>query len=236
MRFRHAIFFTLGALLVVGSVISNAVDADDKIDLPLIFEDNFEEGGDHWKPTDPGAWKITQTDDGKVYEQFKLSSYKRPHNSPFNISILKDIVVGDFVFTVKVKSTTGRKNGHRDMCVFFGYQNSGQFYYSHQGLKTDPKSNQIFIVDKADRLKISDTKTPGCNWTDEGWHQIKVVRRIADGTIEIYFDDMKTPAKTAIDKNLRWGQVGLGSFDDTGQWDDFKLYGVKVKEQTEREK
>ena len=31
--------------------------------------------------------------------------------------------------------------------------------------------------------------TSGTNW-DEKWHDVKIVRRVADGTIEVYFDDI----------------------------------------------
>lgn len=40
---------------------------------------------------------------------------------------------------------------------------------------------------------------------------------------------MEKPIMTATDKTFTWGQVGLGSFDDHGNWDDFKLFGVKVE-------
>ena len=223
-------FLKLTAWLAAGAseIAVPTVATADRIDLPLIFEDKFEGGADHWQPTDPNAWKITETAGGKVYDLFKNGNYRPPHRSPVNIAILKDIVVSDFVFTVKAKSTTGRKNGHRDMCVFFGYQNSAQFYYAHQGLRRDSISNHILLVNNAKRVPISKQTSPGSEWTDEGWHLIKVVRHVADGKIEVYFDDMETPAKYAVDKTFRWGQVGLGSYDDTGQWDDFKLYGVKV--------
>src|SRR2546425_608068 len=81
----------------------------------------------------------------------------------------------------------------------------------------DDRANQIFIVDNADRKKISTKSTSGTPW-DDNWHHVKVVRRIGDGGIEIYFDDMKTPIMTATDKTFTWGQVGLGSFDDSGNW------------------
>jgi hypothetical protein len=83
------------------------------------------------------------------------------------------------------------------------------------------------IVNGAPRKMITENKSPGIPW-DEKWHNVKVVRRISDGKIEVYFDDMEKPVMTATDKTFLWGQVGLGSFDDTGNWDDFKLYGVKV--------
>ena len=33
------------------------------------------------------------------------------------------------------------------------------------------------------------------------------------------------PVMTATDRTFGWGQIGLGSFDDTGFWDDIRLYG-----------
>jgi hypothetical protein len=194
--------------------------------LPLVFADDFENGADHWRPTDPRAWRIAEVGRGKVYNQFQTSKYNPPFRSPLNISLVKDVVVGDFVLTAKVQSTT-RDYPHRDMCLFFGYQDPAHFYYVHLGKRADPNAHQIMIVNKAPRVKITKKESPGAPW-DDNWHDVKLVRRVAEGTIEVYFDDMKTPALAAQDKTFPWGQVGLGSFDDTGNWDDFKLYGMKV--------
>jgi hypothetical protein len=56
-----------------------------------------------------------------------------------------------------------------------------------------------------------------------------VVRTVADGGIAIYWDDMKTPIMTATDKTFTWGQVGIGSFDDSGHWGDVKVYGKRAE-------
>ncbi|MFH1920017.1 MAG: hypothetical protein ABIP48_09050 [Planctomycetota bacterium] len=202
--------------------------AAEKCDLPLLFEDDFEKGTDGWQPIDPGIWRVAETDRGTVYKQFKNSDYRAPHRSPYNISLVKDVLVGDFVLTVKVQSTNKGAGAHRDMCLFFNYQDSAHFYYVHMGQRPDPHSSQIMIVNDAPRVMITKNETPGVPWDDE-WHQVKIVRRTADGTIEIYFDDMKKPMMVAQDKTFTWGQVGLGSFDDNGNWDDFKLHGVKVE-------
>ena len=58
---------------------------------------------------------------------------------------------------------------------------------------------------------------------------MRVVRRVSNGTIEVYFDDMDEPLMAAKDDKFKWGQVGLGTFDDNGNWDDFELKGVEVK-------
>jgi hypothetical protein len=101
-------------------------------------------------------------------------------------------------------------------------------YYVHLGKKADDHANQIFIVNGADRKKISLTSTPGTDW-DDNWHTVKIVRKPSDGTIEIYFDDMQKPVMTANDKTFAHGRIGVGTFDDTADWDDITLRGVLHK-------
>jgi hypothetical protein len=218
------------AMAVCMSLTTLSPAAEQLDGLPLIFADDFEQGADHWQPTDPKAWKITEMEgQGNVYDQHRQSGYKPPHRSPSNLSLLKDkdIVVGDFVLLIKARNTAFKAGGHRDCCIFFGYQDDEHFYYAHQGLVRDAISNQLLKVNEGPRAPIGETNA-GSPW-DEGWHQIKLVRRVKEGTIELYFDDMQTPAKTAVDKDYAWGRIGLGCFGDTVQWDDVKLYGVKVK-------
>ncbi len=217
---RHMI--ALGCVVV--ALVAQAADAPGE--LPEIFREDFEQGADHWQPTDPNAWKLLKTDRGQVYRQFEQSKFKPPFRSPFNFALRKNVVVGDFVLEAKLQSTF-KDYPHRDMVAVFGYQDPAHFYYVHLGKKADDHANQIFIVNGAPRIKISTKSTPGINWTD-GWHNLKIVRRVADGSIEIYFDDMKSPIMTATDKTFAWGQIGIGTFDDTGNWDDVRLRGRKV--------
>jgi hypothetical protein len=203
--------------------------ADDKAKkLPLVFEDDFAGGARNWEPTDPAGWKVIDTPKGKAYSQFvKASSYKPPVRSPFHRSLVKGLVVSDLVLEADVQSTV-KDYGHRDVCLFFGYQDPSHFYYVHLGKKADDHANQIFIVNAKPRTKISTTSTPGTPW-DDAWHHVKVVRRVGDGTIAVYFDDMKKPVMTATDKTFTWGRVGVGSFDDTSNWRNVKVRGVRVK-------
>jgi hypothetical protein len=126
----------------------------------------------------------------------------------------------------KVRSTHP-DYGHRDVCLVFGYQDPSHFYYVHLGKQADDHANQIFIVNEAPRTKISLTSTDGTNWDDQ-WHHVKVVRRAADGAIEVYFDDMEKPVMTARDKTFLTGRIGIGTFDDTSDWAWIKLDGVKA--------
>jgi hypothetical protein len=195
--------------------------------LPLVFEDDFAKGAERWQPTDAAAWKVVKSDKGSYYSQFQQSKYKTPFRSPFNFSLVKDLHVSDFILEAKVLST-GKDGDHRDMCLFFGYQDPAHYYYVHMAKKADDRANQIFIVNGADRVKISTKTSKGTPWDDK-WHNVKVMRKADDGAIEIFWDDMKTPIMTATDKTFAWGQVGVGSFDDSGHWADVKVRGLLHK-------
>ncbi len=208
------------SLLVAAAPPTTAADTQ----LPKVFEDDFEQGTGNWQPTDPDAWRLRKTASGTVYSQFKKkSNYEPPFRSPYNMSLVQNVRVTDFVLDAKVQSTHEDYN-HRDICLFFGYQDPAHFYYVHLGKKTDDHANQIFIVNGAPRTKISTKTTPGTGWDDQ-WHHVRIVRRTDDGTIQVYFDDMQQPIMTAKDRNFLWGRVGVGSFDDTGDWDEVQLRG-----------
>ncbi len=169
--------------------------------LPLVFSDDFENGANRWAPTDAAAWKVVPSRHGSAYSLFRQSKYAPPFRSPFNIALVKDVVVDNFVLDADVLSTKP-DYGHRDMCLVFGYQDAAHFYYVHLGKKTDDHANQIFIVDGAARLKISTKTSPGTNW-DDHWHHVKIVRRVTDGQIDVYFDDLEHKGDCAMLGNLR---------------------------------
>jgi hypothetical protein len=63
--------------------------------------------------------------------------------------------------------------------------------------------------------------------TDMQFHEFKVTCNAETGEIKAYLDDMKAPILTAKDITLGHGLVGVGSFDDTGSFDDIILWGNK---------
>src|SRR5437868_7461738 len=93
-------------------------------DWPVLLKEDFEKGADRWQPADPSGWKIEALDGNHVFHQFKKeSNYKPPHRSPFHMALLKDIRVSSFQLDAKVKSTV-KDYAHRDVCLFFGYQDA----------------------------------------------------------------------------------------------------------------
>jgi len=219
----------IACAMAIAGVVS-ARHAARAADLPLVVREDFENGADRWQPFDRASWKITDTPRGKIYSLVADSNYKPPYRSPVNIALLKDIRVTSFVLEADLQSTV-KDYDHRSMVLVFGYQDPAHFYYVHFGKKTDNHANQIFIVNGAAREKISTETTPGTRW-DDAWHQVKIVRDASDGSIEVFFDEMRRPVMEAIDDTFAWGQIGIGAFDDLGNFDNIVLRGEAAKAQT----
>ncbi|MEX2578441.1 MAG: hypothetical protein WD342_05225 [Verrucomicrobiales bacterium] len=220
-RFSLLSVFLFSALVAPG--YADTTKTPEKMNgLPLLFHDDFEKGRDRWEVTDETSWTHRVVDDNAVFGiNRRNSDYKPPHRSPLHVALIRDLEVADFVLTFRVRSTKDTGN-HRDCCIFFNYQDNAHFYYAHLGAKADPHSGQIMIVKDAPRVAITDN-TKDVAWTDE-WHEVKVVRDVSKGTIEVYFDDMETPQLSAVDKTFGKGRIGIGSFDDLNDFDDIRLY------------
>ena len=192
---------------------------------PVFFRADFEDGSlDAWEATDAAAWRIEKTAEGNVLSLFQQSRYKPPVRSPVNINLIKDVSVGSFTLELKAKSTKA-EYPHRDLCLVFGYRDPSHFYYVHLASRADPHANSIFVVDGAPRVSIATERTTGTKW-GESWHKIRLVRDADSGDIEVFFDDMMKPVMTARDDRFKSGKVGVGSFDDTGWFDDVTIFGT----------
>ncbi|MGZ8940365.1 MAG: hypothetical protein ACXW32_14255 [Limisphaerales bacterium] len=192
----------------------------------LIYEQTFENPDtiQQFQMTDANAWKFSKEEKGGALELAAQSKYKPEVRSPVNIALIKEKVFGDFILEADLIQT-GREYGHRDMCLFFGFQNPKQFYYAHIATKADPNAHNIFLVNNAPRTNIAKTTTTGVSWGLNIWHKVRLERKIADGSIKVYFDDMTIPIMVAEDKNFGPGFIGFGSFDDTGKVDNIKIWG-----------
>jgi hypothetical protein len=87
--------------------------------------------------------------------------------------------------------------------------------------------HQVHLVNRADRRAITTTRTEGSPWQPGQWHRLKIVRDAASGKTTVFFDDMTKPVLTAEDRTLAHGWIGLGSFDDLGEFKNLEIRADK---------
>lgn len=206
--------------LMIFVYVAGAFGAD-----KLLYEQKFD-SADALKDfvmTDAKAWLFSPSNS---LELVKQSQYKPIVRSPVNIALIADKVFEDFVLEADFLQT-GREYGHRDMCIFFGFQSPTNFYYTHIATAADPNAHNIFIVNGKPRTNIAKKTTKGVNWGLGVWHKVRLERR--GDSIRVFFDDMSEPIMVAEDKTFAAGHIGFGSFDDTGMVDNIRIRGAKVE-------
>jgi len=194
-------------------------------DLSLAASSGFESGtADGWIPNDPAHWRVADDNGSKVYE-LTAPGTPGPIRAPTSRSLLAGHDVASFEFSGRLRCDTDPGTPVRDMCVLFHYRDPAHFYYVHFAGSSDDVHNIIGLVDGADRVKINaePAGTSIFRLTDRAWHAFKVTCDARTGEIRAYLDDMTAPILTARDRTLGHGLVGVGSFDDTGAFDDLEL-------------
>ncbi len=228
----RALSLALTLAVAWGSGRETSADAAEP-DIPtgyrLLYSQDFEKEAAvaDFEFTDPAKWRLAEKNGSHVLEFVGTGKYKPKVRSPNIIALLSDQVFGDFVLEADLLQT-GREYGHRDMCLFFGFTDPSKFYYVHVASKADDHAHNIFIVNDAPRTNIATKTTEGIKWGDDQWHKVRLVRKIADGTVEVFFDDMTQPLMIAEDRTFGLGYIGFGSFDDAGMIDNIKIWGPEV--------
>jgi hypothetical protein len=215
----------LPALLILFAAASSACRSGRPSAEPLVVSSDFESGAaDGWVPDDPAHWRVVAEAGSKVYA-LTAPGLPGPVRAPASRSVLAGPDVGSFEFTGRLRCATDPATAVRDMCVIFHYRDPTHFYYVHFAGTSDDVHNIIGLVDGADRVKINLEPAGGSVFrlTDLAWHPFKVTCDARTGEIRAYLDDLSVPILTARDVTLPHGLVGVGSFDDTGAFDDLVL-------------
>ena len=165
-----------------------------------------------------GSWKIA----GDTLVLEKAGTPGGPIRRPAAIAILKGQPLVNLTMRVDVKSTAPVDLDVRDVLLIVGYQSPTQFYYVHLSRKTDLVHNGIFLVNNADRKRL-DTTVARAPLTDQDWHRVRLERNVTTGSIQVFFDADTTPVLTAVDRTLLSGRVGVGSFDETGEFRNLEV-------------
>jgi len=213
LRLGGIILLVLGLVLVIRGFTPSSVPER------LWFMDDFESGKlDAWQPPYPQDWTIVEAG-GDHYLHMVRSREPGVPRRPLQFALLKGVKAGNFSFQTRV-----RREG-RSMIVVFDYVDTLHFYYAHLSADSgtaQPVHNGIFIVNGSDRARIAGTDAPPA-LPDHDWHMIRVERNAASGAIDVYSDVQGGPIFSVVDRTFTCGQIGIGSFDETGDFDNVTL-------------
>ena len=171
-----------------------------------------------WDMPFPEDWEILQQGDVH-YLHMKRNREPLVPRRPMQFARLKGVKVGSFTLNVDVRRAGG------SMIVVFNYVDGLHFYYVHLSENPGtqiPVHNGIFLVNGNPRYRIAGLEAKQA-LPDKEWHHVRIVRNVKTGSIQVFVDNEKDPRFSVVDRTFTCGQVGLGSFDETGDFSHFRL-------------
>lgn len=216
---RRNAFLTSCSLAVATLSILTAAIQGQPASREIDFRDNFTSGNLHtWQFPFPEDWIVKE--EGPLHFLHMLRD-REPlvPRRPVQFARIKGINVGSFTLETRV-----RREG-KSLLIAFNYVDDLHFYYTHLSVDAGAKvdvHNGLFLVDGAPRRRIAGTEAAPA-LPDRNWHKVRVERDVDSGSIKVFVDGQSQPRFSVVDKTFRCGQVGLGSFDETGDFTDVKL-------------
>ena len=119
------------------------------------------------------------------------------------------------------------KRDKRSVIIVYAWQDEGHYNYAH--ISSDAAAavnvhNGMFHVFNGERVRISPLDGPA-SLVDPEWTPVKLVFDGDTGHCYVEVNGKRNPSLEAYDLSLRFGRVGLGSFDETGSFRKLKITG-----------
>jgi hypothetical protein len=201
-----------GALLIVLFATTTLALAGDSLN---IF-------GYTWSVPNAADWKIENERDTPVLRLLVGREPLPGPRRPFQFAIASTPAFQ----TVQVEADL--RPTKRSLMIVFAYHDPAHFDYAHLSTDTaqkQPVHNGVFHVYGGERVRISGDIGPAAFPAANQWYRVTLNYDGKSGEINVMVDGHAVPALHAFDVSLGAGQVGIGSFDETGDFRNVRIAG-----------
>ncbi len=183
------------------------------------FTDDFEAGhANNWTPLTASRWEVS-SDDGSLRYFLNTTNYDSPDGIRMGeISLTGSGPWGDFTFECFAKSADAAIGGEAaDLCIAFGYQDEDSYYYIN--FNATPGLTQLHRIHDGNLATLATYDQ--ATFSDGNYHTLRVER--SGNQILAFFDGNRLFAVN--DSFFGAGQIGIGSYNDSGYFDDVQIAG-----------
>jgi hypothetical protein len=179
-----------------------------------------------WTVFDLSDWKIEDENGTPV---LRLLTGREPlpgPRRPFQFALADTPDYGQVTVEADIRPTK------RSCIIVFAYRDKAHFDYAHLSTDTaakQPVHNGIFHVYGGERVRISSEAGPASFPATNRWYHVKLVHNGKTGAVDVTVDNNPVPALHAVDLSLKGGKVGIGSFDETGDFKNVQITGTPLK-------
>jgi hypothetical protein len=184
----------------------------------LLAADTISVFGEKWDVQSASDWVV-----GNNLLQLKVSA-EPPAGQPRRP--MKYALLESKPFSKVTVEGEVKRNG-RSVIIVYAYQDDAHYDYAHISVDTAASQNVhngMFHIFGGERVRISSLEGPGSLPTQE-WTPVKLVFDGETGHCYVEVNGKRNPSLDAVDLSLRRGRVGIGSFDETGDFRNIKVSG-----------
>ena len=173
-----------------------------------------------------GKWVVEHASDWSVEEgvlRLKVSADPAPGQPrrPTKIALLDSKPYRKVTIEGEVKRNA------RSLILVYAWQDDAHYNYAH--MSTDAAAKQVvhngmFHIFGGERVRISPLDGPP-SFESADWTPVKLVFDGDTGRCTVEVGGRRNPSLEAVDLSLRWGRVGLGSFNETGDFRNIRVSG-----------
>ena len=115
----------------------------------------------------------------------------------------------------------------RSLIFIYAWQDESHYNYAHISSDAATKvnvHNGMFHIFGGERVRISPLDGPASLPVQE-WVPVKLVFDGDSGRCYVEVNGERNPSLDGVDLSLRWGRVGIGSFNETGSFRRVRITG-----------
>jgi hypothetical protein len=187
-----------------------------------IAADTISAFGFHWSIPDTADWKVDGDRGAQVMQLLvgrePLPGPRRPHQ----------FAIADTPNFERVTVEADVQPRKRSLIVVFAYHDAAHFDYAHLSTDTgskQPVHNGVFHVYGGERVRISSEQGPPAFEAIDRWYHVALKYDGTTGEVNVTVDGRPVPALHAFDLSLGAGKVGLGSFNEIGNFKNVTIKG-----------
>ena len=128
----------------------------------------------------------------------------------------------------KVTVEAEMRHTGRSLIIVYGWQDKDHYNYAHVSSDDAVKANVhngMFHVFGGERARISSLDGPPSFVAGQEWTPVKLTFDGDTGRCYVEVNGKRNPSLEAVDMSLRWGRIGLGSFNETGDFRNVRIVG-----------
>jgi hypothetical protein len=183
--------------------------------------------GHHWNVLNASDWKVEGAGGSTILH---LVTHRGPLPGPRRPC---QIAVADTQNFEKVVFEADLRPLQKSMIVVFCYRDPAHFNYAHLSTDTgvqQPVHNGVFHVFGGERVRISSQEGPPAFAKTGDWCHVRLVHDGKSGEVRVSVNGREVTALHAVDLSLKSGKIGVGSFDETGDFKNIKITGTPASD------